>query len=301
MKLSGIHLLLSYQCTFECDHCFVWGSPRQGGTMTLRSILHVLDEARSLGTVEWVYFEGGEPLLFHPVLVRGVDEAVARGFRVGLVSNAYWATSPEDAEIWLEPFSSQVQELSLSSDLYHSRDRLSPEVRNARAAAEKLGIPVGVICVARPEDSARGVTGQLPQDEVAVMFRGRAAEALAPRVPHRPGTEFRECPHEELREPDRVHVDPLGHVHLCQGISLGCLFTTTLREICDRYDPAAHPIIGPLLAGGPAALARRHGLPFAEEGYADACHLCDATRRALRPRYPEILAPDQMYGVPDAG
>jgi MoaA/NifB/PqqE/SkfB family radical SAM enzyme len=95
MKLSGVHLLLTYQCTFECDHCFVWGSPRQKGTMTLQTIRRVLDEAARLGTVDWVYFEGGEPLLFHPVLVRAVDEAVEKGFRVGLVSNAYWATSPE--------------------------------------------------------------------------------------------------------------------------------------------------------------------------------------------------------------
>jgi hypothetical protein len=31
--------------------------------------------------------------------------------------------------------------------------------------------------------------------------------------------------------------------------------------------------------------------------YADACHLCDATRRALRSRFAEQLAPDAMYGV----
>ena len=33
--LSGLHLLLTYQCTFECDHCFGWGGPFQTGTMTL--------------------------------------------------------------------------------------------------------------------------------------------------------------------------------------------------------------------------------------------------------------------------
>ena len=24
MKLEGLHILLIYQCTCECDHCFVW-------------------------------------------------------------------------------------------------------------------------------------------------------------------------------------------------------------------------------------------------------------------------------------
>jgi hypothetical protein len=31
--------------------------------------------------------------------------------------------------------------------------------------------------------------------------------------------------------------------------------------------------------------------------YADACHLCYEARRSLRERFPEVLLPDQMYGV----
>gem|GEM_PF-4275015 len=27
-NLSGLHLLLTYGCTFTCDHCFVYGSPK---------------------------------------------------------------------------------------------------------------------------------------------------------------------------------------------------------------------------------------------------------------------------------
>ena len=300
MKLRGVHLLTSYQCTFECDHCFVWGSPRQTGTMTLQTVRRILREAESLGTVEWVYFEGGEPLLFHPVLVQAVDEAVETGFRVGLVSNAYWATSPEDAELWLGPLAGKVADLTLSSDQYHSDERLSQQARDARAAAEKQKMPVGICSIAGPEAGARGVTGQLPHGEIAVMFRGRAAETLAPRAPRRPWTELRECPHEELAEPDRVHVDPFGYVHLCQGISLGNVLEESLREICNRYDPATHPITGPLLNGGPAELARRYDRePGPGDTFADACHLCDSTRRGLRARFPEVLTPDQMYGVPE--
>lgn len=300
MKLSGVHLLLTYQCTFECDHCFVWGSPRQKGTMNLRTIRRVLDEAERLGTVEWIYFEGGEPLLFYPVLVRAVDEAAEAGFRVGLVSNAYWATSAEDAELWLQPLAGKVSDLTLSSDLYHFDERLSRQARDAQAAAEKLGIPVGVCSVAGPEAGTGGVTGQLPRGEVGVMFRGRAAEALVSQATLRPWIEFGECPHEDLREPDRVHVDPFGFVHLCQGISLGNVLEESLQEICDRYDPATHPVTGPILEGGPAQLARRYDVsPDDGAVFADACHLCDRTRRTLRPRFPEVLTPDQMYGVPD--
>ena len=58
--LSGLHLLLTYQCNYACDHCFVWGSPSQSGTMTIATIEHILAAAEELCTVEWIYFEGGE-------------------------------------------------------------------------------------------------------------------------------------------------------------------------------------------------------------------------------------------------
>jgi MoaA/NifB/PqqE/SkfB family radical SAM enzyme len=278
MTLTGLHLLLTYACNYECDHCFVWSSPRQPGTMTVAQIDTILRQARELGTVEWIYFEGGEPFLYHAVLRRGVVQAAAMGFRVGVVSNGYWATTIEDACAWLEEFPGRVQDLSMSLDRYHGDETQRRQVEHAREAARRLGIPCAVISIAEPEASAESVAGQLP---------GRArAQAWST---------FTECPHEDLREPGRVHVDPFGNLHICQGISLGNLFETPLAEICARYDPDAHPITGPLLRGGPAELVRHHGLAHAD-AYADACHLCDAARHALRARLPEILTPDQMYG-----
>lgn len=297
MKLSGLHLLLTYQCNLECDHCFTWGSPWQNGTMTLQKVREILWQAKTLGTVEWIYFEGGEPFLYYATLVRGVREATGIGFRVGIVTNGYWATSPEDALEWLKPLTGSVQDLAISSDLYHWSEKLSEQARDACAAAEKLGIPIGVISIAQPEAiNAASAVGKLPAGESAVMYRGRAAERLIARAAKHPWTEFKECPYEDLREPGRVHVDPFGNLHICQGISLGNVFEKSLSEICEAYDPDSHPIISPLLEGGPAELVRHYELPQ-EERYADACHLCYEARQALRSRFPEILGPDQIYGV----
>jgi hypothetical protein len=297
LKLRGLHLLLTYRCDLECDHCFVWGSPRQSGTMTSQNVRKILKEARDAGTVEWIFFEGGEPFLYYPVLLEGVRWAADSGFRVGILSNCYWALDSEDALEWLRPFAGLVQGLTVSSDLYHYSEVMSQQARNACAAAEKLGIPVGIISIAQPEalDSASAL-GQLPQGESAVMYRGRAAETLAARAVKRPWKQFVECTRERLRDPERVHVDPFGNLHICQGISVGNLFRTPLRELCEAYNPDSHPIIGPLLDGGPAELVQRYQLPH-EKDYADACQLCYEARRALRTQFPEILGPDQMYGV----
>ena len=195
----------------------------------------------------------------------------------------------QDALEWLRPFAGRIRDLSISSDAYHWSEQLSQQAHHAREAAEQLHIPIGIISIAQPETtSAASAFGQLPSGESAVMYRGRAAERLVGRAARQP---WEQC------EPGRVHVDPFGNLHLCQGIVVGNLFRTPLKEICETYDPDAHPIVGPLLDGGPAALMRRYALAH-EETYADACHLCYASRRALRDRVQQLLGPDQMYGVP---
>jgi hypothetical protein len=297
MILTGLHLLLTYQCTYECDHCFAWGSPQQKGTMTIQDISNILNQGKELGTVTDIYFEGGEPFLYYPIMLAGIRMANTLGFSAGIVSNNYWATTVQDAIEWLRPLADLMQNMALSSDTYHNDDITGQYPDNARLAAERLGISTGFIEIAEIEKvDAVAARGVLPEDESKVMFRGRAVEKLAAGAPHQPWSIFTECPHEDLREPGRVHVDAFGNLHVCQGLVIGNLFHTSLTEICAGYDPDAHPIVGPLLEGGPVRLAQRYELPH-EETYADACHLCYESRRLLRSQFPEILGPDQMYGV----
>jgi hypothetical protein len=121
-------------------------------------------------------------------------------------------------------------------------------------------------------------------------------ERLIDGLPRRPPETFTECAREELERPSRVHVDPYGHVQVCQGLSIGNVWKTPLARLAEQYEPAAHPVCGPLIQGGPARLARQYGTET-EAGYVDECHLCYLTRRALIDRFPEQLAPRQVYGL----
>jgi hypothetical protein len=298
MNLTGIHFLLTYQCIYECDHCFVWSSPRAVGTMTLSQVLNVLEQAKQLGTVKSIYMEGGEPFLFYPITVDALRKADALGFRTGIVTNAYWATSVEDAVRWLHPLAQVgIADLSLSSDLYHGSSAMTETVLNAIEAADQLGIPTGVISIKVPEvcTAYAQMTDDDPDAGGPVRFRGRAAFQLTEGVARQPWTEFTSCPDEDLKEPGRVHVDAYGLVHVCQGLTIGDLGQRSLEEIVVEYDPLSHPVIGSLAQGGPVALVERYGLPH-EEAYADACHLCYQARSALRNDFPECLGPDQVYG-----
>jgi hypothetical protein len=298
MRLNSVHFLLSYQCTSECDHCFVWGSPEAKGTMTLAQIREVLHQAKEMGTVKMIYFEGGEPFLFYPIMLEGLREAAALGFERGIVTNCYWGTCVEDAVQWLRPIAEVgIQDLSLSSDLFHGEAMMTEAARNGVEAAHQLGLPEGIIAVEAPggcvayeqADKGEPITGG------TVRFRGRAVAKLTEGVPRRPWTEFIECPDEDFANPGRVHVDAFGHVHICQGLLMGNLWQQPLKDMVVSYDPKAHPIIGPLTVGGPAALAVQYNLPH-EPAYIDACHLCYVARDQLRGRFPEFLAPGVVYG-----
>jgi MoaA/NifB/PqqE/SkfB family radical SAM enzyme len=265
--------------------------------MSTQDIRTIVEQAKDHDAVEWIYFEGGEPFLYYPVLVKGVEEVVKAGFKVGIVTNAYWAENVEDAVDWLQPFSGVVGDLSVSSDLFHYDEEQSRQVENARKAAKKLNIPIGVISIAQPEsENAEAASGQLPLGGSAVMYRGRAAQKLIGKATGHPWEDFDECPYEDLENPGRVHIDPAGELHICQGITIGNLNRTPLNDICENFDVDSHPILQALIAGGPAELTRRYASGTQAE-YVDACHLCYESREKLRAKFPEWLLPDQMYGV----
>jgi hypothetical protein len=296
MELSGLHLLLTYQCTFECDHCFVWGSPFQSGTMTISTIRTILKQAKEAGSVEWIYFEGGEPFLYYQIMLEGINQANNLGFKVGIVSNSYWATSDEDALLWLAPLAGKIQDLTISSDLFHFSEKVSQQSKNVKLVSDQLNIPLGVICIEQPESPGLSTMGQIPSEPSSIMYRGRAAETLASKVVFHSIREMIKCPHEDLSNPVRVHIDPFGNMHICQGISIGNIFTSSIAEICQNFDPYHHPIIAPLIEGGPVRLAEEYQLSTAD-AYADACQFCYEDRKLLRTRFSDVLLPDQMYGV----
>ena len=298
--LTGIHFLLTYMCNLKCDHCFIYSGPDAKGTFTLRQIRMALDEATKIGTIKWVYFEGGEPFLFYPLMLEGIKIARSMGFKVGVVTNAYYATSEEDAELWLTPLCKLgISDLSISDDSFHYEEEKDNLAKRALVAAKRLGMPVDSICIEKPTveaDIDKEQNKGAPVIGGGAMFRGRAVEKLVEGLPRRRWEEFTECPYEDLKEPERVHLDPYGNVHLCQGLSMGNMWKTPLSMLVKNYNADSHPICGPLVRGGPALLAKEYNVKH-EDKYVDACHFCYLVRLALLDKFPKYLAPRQVYGL----
>jgi hypothetical protein len=276
----------------------VWGSPKAKGVFTLGQTRNILEEAKKLGTVTDIAIEGGESFLYYPVMLNVVRDAVGLGFRVEILSNCYWAASSEDAVEWLRPIAeAENVRLSLSSDLYHGESWKTAESENAVKAANTLGIRVGVVAVKNlsTETPCPNDIEGAKVDLWELMYRGRAASKLTEKAVKKPWREFTKCPYEDFVNQKRVHVDAFGFMHVCQGISIGNAWQKPLSQVIAEYNPYENPILEPLVRGGPVALVERFSLTH-EEAYADACHLCYAARCMLRDKYPEILAPNQMYG-----
>jgi hypothetical protein len=77
---------------------------------------------------------------------------------------------------------------------------------------------------------------------------------------------------------------------------MGNMWQRPLSELALEYKAESHPICGPLVKGGPALLARLYDL-HPESEYVDECHFCYLVRHALIDRFPEFLAPRQVYGL----
>lgn len=298
MSLKGIHFLLTYACNFECDHCFLYCSPRSKGTFTIDQIERTLDEIKKIESIASVSFEGGEPFLIYPLLLEAVKLSANQGLRTSIETNTYWATTERDAELWLRPLhKAGLTLLEVSDDGFHHDESVDNSAKRALKAAENIGLNTSSIRIETPQvktgaDSDKGA----PIYKGGAKLRGRAVDKLTDGLPTVESTAFVECPFEDLRDPKRVHLDSFGNVHLCQGLSMGNCWETPLSQLVGSYDPDTHPICGPLLKGGPTELAKRYGIEFEEE-FVDACHFCSKTCKALIERFPQHLAPRQVYGL----
>lgn len=300
LVLKGVHFLLTYRCDLECDHCFVWGSPKAKGVFTLKQIRNILAEAKKLGTVDSIAIEGGEPFLYYPIMIKTAEAASKLGFRVEILSNCYWATNPEDAQEWLLPIAkAKNTRLGVSSDFYHGEDWATSEAKSAIKAAKALNLKVGINTVKYQTTEVPTAPAEIEGVKVGalweIMYRGRAASKLVEKAIKRSWREFTKCPYEDFVKQERVHIDPLGYVHVCQGIAIGNAWQKPFSKIIGEYNPYENSILEPLIRGGPAALVEEFRVMH-EESYADACHLCYVARSALRSKYPNVLAPGQMYG-----
>jgi organic radical activating enzyme len=298
--LTNIHLLLSYNCSLRCQHCYIYAGPRAHGAMTRGQVSEILSEAQKINSVKWIYFNGGEPFMHNPQLLHCINKAVQMGFLVGVVTNGFFARTEQSALRFLRPLKQLgVSELRISNDSYHYKSPGPTPAQYALKVAQELGIKVIQLRVRSPfEQTVEDVEPieSIETIDVPLRYQGRANDTLTSGLPRTSWKSFSSCPLEDLSDPERIFIDAYGNAQRCPGISLGNIWETPLSTLVNTYQVVDHPIYGPITQGGPAFLAETFSYT-PQAGYVDACQLCYNVRKQLLAIFPDVLGPNQVYGL----
>ena len=312
-------LLLTYRCTLACAHCLFACSPRH--PRRVHSVEQGVRYLRMLrATDRAVHIAGGEAMMEYPRLVAICREAARWGAAPHFVeSNTTWCTSDALVRTRLaELREAGVRGLLISADPYHlAHFPVDRYLRGYQVAAEMLG-PENVAGAVLDREQLRelGAIGRDPA-RLAEYVRahppnmvGRAGEVLARHLPVRAIGELAgdamwhgtggvmSCAQEfDPQTMWEIHLDPYGNVQTCCGVIVGNADRTPLGELMARGFAQGNPIVAALCEQGPVGLLRMaEGLGYRREQYVQKCHLCWRVRKFLRPHFPEVLGPEEVYG-----
>ena len=314
-KIPFLSFIISYKCTNECKHCALQGSPNQDEIkIELEDVKRYLEDVTSDYIIDEVGFFGGEPLLNFDLLINLIEEVKRFNIqKIGLPTNGYWGKNESIAKNYAQKLKKAgLYRISFSVDAFHQEFISIDTIRRAIKAAHEAGIElIGILAqyLGGPDENnifneqTEDITDNLSKEfefcqliTSEIQVRGRAIRELTGYFP------MTTVPSDKCNifKVPMFMIDPNGWVfhHSCHGICIGNAKEKSLSQIISDFKYRKHPIIGKVVAkGGPQNL-----LEMAIEkgyeplsGYADKCHLCSSARNFLRPYYPNILEPSNLY------
>lgn len=314
-RINFLTFLISYKCTNECKHCAIPGSPNQDNAiMELDDVRKYLEDVTANYVIDEVGFFGGEPLLHFDLLISLIKEVKSYDIsKIGLPTNGYWGKNDSTAkEYALKLKEAGLNTMGFSIDIFHQEFVPLEVVKRAMKAAHEAGIEkiysitqnLGLENMDNPiNEKNKKLTEMIAKEfefcqviNSELQVKGRALKNLTKYY------SMDTIPSERclIFKVPMFMIDPNGWVfhQLCQGICIGNAKQNSLSKVISDFNYRKHQIIGKVVTkGGPQNLleiAIEKGYkPL--EGYADKCHLCFSVRNFLRPFYPNILEPPNLY------
>jgi hypothetical protein len=146
-----LSVMLTYACPAACKNCGTVSSPNDKNHVDLRTILSAIDQATELQFAN-VVFTGGEATLRWDDLLTSIKHATGKGLRTRLVTNAYWATSPEEALRRVRLLTDAgLNEINFSTGDEHVRFIPMDQVAYAVAASLEQSLAISVMIELRAE------------------------------------------------------------------------------------------------------------------------------------------------------
>ena len=266
--LKNIGIVMTYKCQVMCPHCQIEAGPHRSEEVTPKVAFNWIRQIANYrdSYVKVLSLTGGEPFYNIEYLKLIADYGEQNGLFVTVVTNAYWASSREEAIRILRSIPS-IKMLSFSTDVYHQKSIPFGKVRNAILAAQDCDIPYTVaVCTENKDDieynkvldELNKITS-LDTIRTAVTFPvGRALKKIT--IQNHQITE--EPPGSACISGSSPIIFPDGKVVACVGpvielksmhpLVLGNLKEKTLSEILD--DSQINPILHAIRIWGPQEL-----------------------------------------------
>lgn len=116
-----LSMMLTYQCTAECENCGTLSHPRRKEYISREDALRKIEEAAELG-MRLVVFTGGEVTLRWQDLIFLIRESKELGLLTRVVTNGYWATTTRKASEKVKAlFDAGLSEMNLSTGDEHAK------------------------------------------------------------------------------------------------------------------------------------------------------------------------------------
>jgi hypothetical protein len=140
-----LSLLLTLQCTAECNHCGTSSSPRVKSRLPVDKALIAINQA-SKNHYKLVVFTGGEPLLYGPDLLKLISHASSLDLRTRVVTNAFWAKNNDAASATAQKLrDAGLREINFSTGDEHVKFVPVDNILFAARACLDLKLPVSVM------------------------------------------------------------------------------------------------------------------------------------------------------------
>lgn len=280
-------ILLWNTCSARCAHCGVESSPDDRTAVPHERVLELIREAGRIYSPGWCFsVSGGEVFLHYDRLCQYVAEAKRNGGYSTLITNCFWATTPERAEGMLQPLAAtDLRKLGVSADSFHSPYIPPQFVTNALKAARKYGIVPHLRSVATRSSRLWHVLRQLEDAELwftefmemPVIPDGRARATLAEDLFVQDTLPLGKCPSASLT------INASGKAMVCCNgggsypqLQIGDVTSHSLAqaELLFASDPTLNYLrnVGP--AGCMQFLTDEDRASIEAKKYVNQCHLC---------------------------
>lgn len=154
LEPNTVTILTTNKCTAVCRHCATNSGPNRKDMLTWDKLEPILRQLFAETKLSVIVFSGGESTLLGEDLLKALRLCKEHKIITRLVTNVFWATSPEAAEAKLKELrEAGLNELNISTDDYHLPYISLQKVRYAFDAARKLDFMTVALCNAYGPES----------------------------------------------------------------------------------------------------------------------------------------------------